>query len=561
MSVSVHSKSVASSPNIVPKKSLPEKTLVNSTNFMVSTPHKLASEAGKAILEKGGSAVDAAIASHLVLSVTTPEATGLGGGGFINVFDKKQGKSIIYDARETAPEKVTETEFTDAQGNIPSYLDSVAGGRTVAVPGILKGLKEAHDNHGKLPWNELFTHAINASENGFPMSQRLHSMLQKRTHYTRLSENAKRYYRPDGSLKAVGETVKNPEIAETLKQIADKGIDAFYTGKIAQDIVDTVTKSPVFPGKISLDDLKKYKPIKREPVQIDYKDFRIYAPPAPSSGGLAVLQALKLLEPFEIEKYDADDLHSETLINNALRLAYRDRNDVIGDPSFIDVNQKKLLSDSYLKPRQILLSNADKALNKNDVPKETPELNANTSHSSFVDKEGNGVSMTSSVEFIFGSGLETKSGIVLNSSMSDFTFDGYKTNSPNKIAPNKRPRSAMCPLIATNIKNNDLRLLIGSPGGPAIIGFLVRRIIDILDHGISSNKAVARPNYLPISNDTTLEYEKNLTTDAEKEYFKNHNFNAIPTPLWVSGFQVVEKDSGFLTGASDPRREGVAIGG
>ena len=195
------------------------------------------------------------------------------------------------------------------------------------------------------------------------------------------------------------------------------------------------------------------------------------------------------------------------------------------------------------------------------LPKEAPEINANTSHSSFVDKDGNGVSMTSSIEFGFGSGLETLSGFILNSTMSDFTLDGYKTNSPNKIAPNKRPRSAMCPIIVKDIKNNDLRLLIGSPGGPAIIGFLVRRIIDILDNGIISNKAVARPNYLPISNDTNIEYEKSLITDTEKEYFKNHNFNPIATPLWLSGFQAIEKDSGFLSGASDPRRDGVALGG
>ncbi len=547
--------------HIALRKTLPEKPLVSSTRFMVSTPHELASRAGKKMLDKGGSAADAAIASHLVLSVTTPEATGIGGGGFINVYDKKQDKPIIYDARETAPNNISETEFTDDTGNTPAYSESIAGGRTVGVPGMLKGLKELHDAHGKLPWKELFAPAIDVATNGFEMSKRLHLMLQKQTHYSRLSEQSKRYFRPDGSLKSVGDIIKNPELAATLKELAETGIESFYSGKIAQDIVDTATKTSVYPSKIALEDLKNYKTIKRKPAEIDYKNFRIYVPPAPSSGGIAVLQSLKLLEPFEIEKYDADDLHTETLVNNAIRLAYRDRNDVIGDPDFVTVDEKKLLSKEYLKPRQTLLATSRNALTKDNKPYDAKNLNVNTSHSSFIDTEGNGVSITSSVQHLFGSGLETQSGFVLNSTLSDFTLDGYKTNSPNKIAPNKRPRSAMCPVIVKNIDTNELRLLIGSPGGTAIIAFLVRRMIDILDHKIPINKAVSRPNYIPSSDDTTIKFEKDLITDTEKDYFKQHNFNALPEKLFVSGFQVVEKDAGFLSGASDPRRDGVAIGG
>ncbi len=561
VSVSIEKNYPVSSTNIAIRKTVPEKPLVSSTRFMVSTPHELASRAGKKMLDKGGSAADAAIASHLVLSVTTPEATGIGGGGFINVYDKKQDKPIIYDARETAPHNISETEFTDDNGNTPSYLESIAGGRTVGVPGMLKGLKDLHDAHGKLPWKELFAPAIEAAENGFAMSKRLHLMLQKQTHYSRLSEHSKRYFRVDGSLKSVGDMIKNPELATTLKELSDTGIDSFYSGKIAQDIVDTATKTSVYPSKISLEDLKNYKTIKRKPAEIDYKNFRIYVPPAPSSGGVAVLQSLKLLEPFEIEKYDADDLHTETLVNNAIRLAYRDRNDVIGDPDFVKVDEKKLLSKEYLRPRQDLLSTSSNALAKDDKPYDAKNLNVNTSHSSFIDTEGNGVSITSSVQHLFGSGLETQSGFVLNSTLSDFTLDGYKTNSPNKIAPNKRPRSAMCPVIVKNIDTNELRLLIGSPGGTAIIAFLVRRMIDILDHKIPIHKAVSRPNYIPSSDDTTIKFEKDLITDTEKDYFKQHNFNASPEKLFVSGFQVVEKDAGFLSGASDPRRDGVAIGG
>jgi gamma-glutamyltranspeptidase / glutathione hydrolase len=559
--VSIEIKNSVSATNIAVRKILPEKPLVNSTRFMVSTPHELASRAGKKMLDKGGSAADAAIASHLVLSVTTPEATGIGGGGFINVYDKKKDKPIIYDARETAPHNISETEFTDDNGNTPSYLESIAGGRTVGVPGILKGLKELHDAHGKLPWKELFVPAIDVATNGFEMSKRLHLMLQKQSHYSRLSEQSKRYFRPDGSLKSVGDIIKNPELAKTLKEISDNGIDSFYTGRIAQDIVDTATKTSVYPSKMSLDDLKNYKTIKRKPAEIDYKNFRIYVPPSPSSGGIAVLQSLKLLEPFEIEKYDADDLRTETLVNNAIRLAYRDRNDVIGDPDFVKVDEKKLLSKEYLKPRQTLLSTSSNALTKDDKPYDAKNLNVNTSHSSFIDTEGNGVSITSSVQHLFGSGLETQSGFVLNSTLSDFTLDGYKTNSPNKIAPNKRPRSAMCPVIVKNIDTNELRLLIGSPGGTAIIAFLVRRMIDILDYKIPIHKAVSRPNYIPSSDDATIKFEKDLITDKEKDYFKQHNFDASPEKLFVSGFQVVEKDAGFLSGASDPRRDGVAIGG
>ncbi|MFT6072166.1 MAG: gamma-glutamyltranspeptidase/glutathione hydrolase [Alphaproteobacteria bacterium] len=543
------------------KKSFPANPIVNSTEFMVSTPHQLASEAAEKILKNGGNAVDAAVTAHLVLSVTTPEATGIGGGGFLNVYDNKQKKAIIYDARETAPAQITETEFVNKDGTIPSYTESVSGGRAVGVPGIVKGLKEMHENHGNLEWKDLFMPAIDAAENGFKMPKRLHSTLQKKTHYSRLSESSKRYYRSDGSLKAIGEIVKNPELANTLKQIAFKGIDSFYSGDIAKDIVDTATKTAIFPGKITLSDLENYKVIKRDPAEITYKNFKLYAPPAPSSGGIAVLQALKLLEPFNLAQYDANDLRAETLINNAIRLAYRDRDQVIGDPDFVKVDQEKLLSKDYLAPKQDSLSKTDKALEKEKTQPTPIELSDNTSHSSFMDQYGNGVSMTTSVEYALGSGLETKSGFILNSTMCDFTLDGFKTKSPNKIEPNKRPRSAMCPIIAKNSKNDHLRLIIGSPGGPAIIGFLTRRIIDILDHGILSNKASARPNYLPMSNDNTLEYEKDLMSEEEKAFLVKQNFKPVPADLWLSGFQIVEKDAGCLSGTADPRRDGVAIGG
>jgi len=249
MSVSLESKSVNPVSNdIIVRKTLKPKPIVHSTEFMVSTPHALASKAAKSIIEKGGSAADAAIASQLVLTVTTPEATGIGGGGFINVYDKGSKKPVIYDARETAPAHVTESEFTDSKGNTPKYYDAVAGGRAVATPGLLKGLKALHDNHGKLEWKELFTPAIDIASNGFPMTKRLHDTLLRVTHYTRLSEGAKRYYRPDGTVKPVGDIIKNPELANAFKEIATKGIDAFYTGDIAKDIIDTVNKSSVYPG-------------------------------------------------------------------------------------------------------------------------------------------------------------------------------------------------------------------------------------------------------------------------------------------------------------------------
>lgn len=564
MSVSIDNQSVKTlnSPNsnLIARKSLNAKPIVHSSQYMVSTPHELASKAAKAIIDKGGSAADAAIASQLVLTVTTPEATGIGGGGFINVYDKKNKKPIIYDARETAPANVKPDEFTDENGKTAKYSDAVAGGRAVATPGLLKGLKELHDNHGKLEWKDLFEPAIEIAEKGFPMPKRLHSMLSKATHYVRLSENAQRYYRPDGTLKPVGDTITNPELAQTFREIATKGIDAFYSGEIAQDIIDTVTKSSIFPGKMTLEDLKNYKPIKREAAEIDYKDFLVYAPPSPSSGGIAVLQALKLLEPFEIQKYDPNDTKVETLINNALRLVYRDRSEYIGDPDFVKIDTKKLLSNEYLRPRQDLLSKTDKALTKDDKPLEMGSPSGNTSHSSIVDKDGNAVSITTSVEYLLGSGLETKSGFILNSTMNDFTLDGFKTNSPNKIEPNKRPRSAMCPVIVKDKASDDVKLLIGTPGGGAIIAFLARRILDILDHKIPIHKAAARPNFVPMSNDTKIEYEKDLLTDTEKDYLTSKNFEPVPAKF-MSGFQIVENDSGFLSGASDPRRDGVSIGG
>ncbi len=554
------------SPPIL-KSSLPSVKAVTSDKFMIVTQHKLASEAGAKMLRKGGTATDAMIAALMMLNLVTPEATGIGGGGFLLGYEKKNDQVYTLDGRESAPENVKADMFLKKDGDPMDNYQATIGGRSVATPGLLKMLKEAHDRNGKLSWKELFEPAIEAAEKGFPMPERLRNMLIACKGYSRLSDGGKRYLNQDGSVKAKGEKITNPQFAETLKIIADQGIDPFYSGEIAKDIINTVSGSPIAPAVLTLKDLNDYKVIKRDPITVTYHDDKYYTADAPCSGGIAVLQALKLLEKFKLKDRDPSDLKTDHLIFNAERMAYSDRKEYIGDPDFTPNVTKELLSDDYIanrskiliddRPLQIVKAGNIHSKKTDEKIKQNHSDKPCTSHMSIIDQDGNAVSMTSSVEYLMGSGLETKGGFILNNSMTDFDFNPTGKN-PNEVRPNKRPNSAMAPIISFS-KDGKIKSVIGSPGGSHIVGFVLPRLIQMHDWGMKPETAITSMNIIAPEPEPKLIIEEQFAkSEKAKEYMRNGY--AIKASNRISGVNVVENYNGLLTGVADPRREGGAVG-
>lgn len=559
------------SDNSVIKPSHPLPNRVLSDQFMVVTQHNLASEAGAEMLRKGGTATDAMVAALAALNVVTPEATGIGGGGFLVAYDKKKEKVFTLDGRETAPEAANPDMFVKKDGSVTDPFAAANGGKAVATPGLLKMLKEAHDRGGKLPWKDLFEPAIHIAEKGFPMSKRLHYMLKDRRGYAHLSPGTARYFRSDGSLKGIGETVKNPELAQTFRTIANEGILPFYTGEIAKDIVNTVSASPVASMTLSLKDLANYKVKERSPVSTVYNGEKYYSMAAPSSGGLSTMQALKLLEPHKLSEKDPSDIKTDHLIFNAERLAYADRNVYIADPDFVKVPEEQLLSAPYLKKRGAQIT-GEKPIDKVEAGKitlETPVAKAqkdpekeppSTSHMSIIDSAGNAISMTSSVEYSFGSGLETKGGFLLNNSMTDFDLNPVLDGEPaaNRIEPGKRPRSSMAPFMGFTA-DNKLKLVTGSPGGAYIIGFMLPRIIANSDWATEPDRAAATVNALALDAKPKVLIEKEFENSEKARQYQAAGYE-VKGFNRQSGISTVESYNGLHVGVADPRREGSAVG-
>jgi len=386
---------------------------------MVAAANPVAVDAGYRILRAGGSAVDAAIAVQLVLGLTEPQSSGLGGGAFLLAHDASTHRLIAYDGRETAPAAATPERFLDKDGKPLAFTDAVVGGRSVGAPGVVRLLEAAHRKHGRLPWDKLFMPAIELAERGFAVSPRLHALIAGESH---LQGRAKAYFLDAaGNPLAVGTMLRNPAYAATLRRIAKDGERAFYSGAIAQDVVDTVRDAPTNPGDITLADLANYRVVVREPVCDTYRRYRVCGMPLPSSGGLTVLQILKLLEPYDVSAMGAGTFWSTHFFSEAGRLAYADRDVYEADPAFY-TPPAGLLDDRYLRTRSALIKTtgslgraaagtpparneaAPKAAWGADHALEFPS----TSHISIVDRYGNAVAMTTTVEDAFGSKLMTK---------------------------------------------------------------------------------------------------------------------------------------------------------
>ena len=540
---------------------------------MVAAANPLAVAAGVQMLRQGGDAVDAAVAVQMVLNLVEPQASGIGGGAFILFHNGRNGVLMAYDGRETAPAAATPDRFLDSQGKPLAFDDAVVGGKSVGVPGTLRVLELAHRQFGKLPWARLFEPAIALAERGFAVSPRLSIAIAGEKHLTQ--ERAKRYfYNSDGTPLSVGQTLKNPAFAATLRRIAAEGADAFYNGEIARDIADTVRSAPTNRGDLTEADLAAYRPRVREPVCGPYRSYKICGMPPPSSGGITVLQILGILEPYDMSALGANSLMSVHLFSEAGRLAYADRARYLADPDFVKP-PAGLIEPGYLRERSALIKlDASMHHAKPGLPEVAPPARKkaarltfgesvalefpSTSHISIVDKYGNALAMTTTIEAAFGSRLMTKGGFLLNNELTDFSFAPVVRGKPvaNRVEAGKRPLSAMAPTIVYDSKGK-VTVITGSPGGSAIINYVAKTLVGVLDWGLDPQAAVDLPNFGSRNGPTELEKDTVIVALEPKLQALGHRTLVLEQ---TSGLQAIVRSRHGWIGGADARREGTAAG-
>lgn len=536
------------------------------TYHMVSSAHPLASQAGVDILEAGGTAMDAAVAVQLMLNLVEPESSGIGGGAFLLFWDGSAQKLLTYDGREKAPASATPEYFLKADGEPMKWPEAVPGGLSVGVPGTLMLLETAHTDHGIKPWDSLFTAAINQAESGFEISEKLSGSIARAAErgLTLFDSTREYFFNDDGTPLAAGSVVKNQAFADTLKLLAAKGTDPFYEGEIAQSIVDAVTTTSTNPGRMTLEDLAAYRVIKRQPVCFPYRDYEVCGMGPPTSGGLTMGQILGMLSHYDLPAMGptADAWH---LFIEAAKLAYADRGMYMADADFVTMPEG-LLNADYLKSRADLI-NPKTSMGKAEAgtpPWEEAQLRypdlqperAGTSHFSIIDRYGNMVSMTTTIESGFGSRVMAN-GFLLNNELTDFSFRPEKDGKPvaNRVEGNKRPRSSMSPTIV--LKNNRPVLLTGSPGGSRIINYVTQSVVAILDWGMDPQDALNMGHVVNRNGKTDLEEgTEAVELQAELEAL-GHEINVRSLN---SGLHTILIHGGRYFAAADPRRNGEAIG-
>ena len=543
------------------------KSLVTSKHWMVNAANPHASEVGAQILREGGNAIDAMVSMQLMLGLVEPQSSGIGGGAFMVYWDAKQQKLTSFDGRETAPLDAKPSLFLDEKGEPLKFYDAVVGGRSVGTPGVVKLLWETHQRYGKLPWEKLIEPIAKVAENGFKISPRLAQLIAgDQEKLSRYPDTRRYFFNADGSPKTEGTLLKNPEYAATLKAIAKGGADAFYQGKIAQDIVEHVQTAKGNPGVLSQKDFDTYQVKQREPVCTGYESYDICGMGPPTSGGMTVGQIVAMTQYFDLPKWGPNDARSWQVIADASRLAFADRDQYIADEDYVPVPKEGLLNRDYLKQRAELIQ-PGKALTKVEPgkpqwqqaqvrsPDESIELPC-TSHFNIIDRDGNVVSMTTSVENVFGSRLMVH-GFILNNELTDFSFRTQVDGKPvaNRVEPGKRPRSSMSPMIILHDKKP--YMAIGSPGGSRIIGYVAESLIAHLAWGMDIQQAVSLPHIL--NRFGQMEIEKGTSAEKWVPQFEAQGYEVKVQDL-NSGLHAIRVTDHGLEGAADPRREGISIG-
>ena len=532
---------------------------------MVSAADPRAAEAGREILNAGGSAADAAIAIQIALTVVEPQSSGIGGGGFFVYHDARRGRIFTYDGREKAPDSASPTWFFGPDGRPLPYRQAIPGGKSVGVPGNIRLMALVHRRHGKLPWARLFGPAIRLARDGFALSPRGRNAIANNRDLAGLSPWGRTYlFGPDGEPKAAGTVMRNPELAQFLERVAARGPDYFYVGPSAEALVRTVRGAPRNPATMVTGDLAAYDAKERPPVCAPYRGYRICGMGPPSSGATTVYAILKQVERFDLRALGKDNPVAWHLIGNSMRLAFADRDAYLADPDFIRVPVAGLTDPAYLDSRSRLLS-PDRAIERAvagtppGAPRVTPAAAAevpSTSHMAAADGAGNVASVTSTIEGPWGSGL-TVNGLFLNNELTDFSIVPELDGAPvaNRVEGGKRPRSSMSPTIVYG-PDGRVRLAVGAAGGPTIIAQVAKAIIAVIDWDLSAQEAIALP--VLFAPGDTLMVERGTSLEAMIPALQALGNKAAPM---APGFKAnaIEWVNGGWRGGADPRSEGVAL--
>jgi len=538
-----------------------------AARHMIVAAEPDAAEAGREMLRAGGSAVDAAIAAQLVLTMVEPQSSGIGGGAYIMVSD---GEGVhAYDGRETAPSSVTPGMFLDGNGAPRNFGEVRYGGLSAGVPGTIAVMALAHREKGRLPWARLFEPAIRLAEEGFLVPPRLADALARaRERFEALPDMRTQYYHADGAPFAEGERMTNAELAATYRLLAEGGEDAFYRGALAEEIAAAVADAPVNPAVMTLEDIASYQAIAREPLCRDYRGHRACSVPPSTSGGTTVLEILGLLERYPSALAGAGALSSVHLISEASRLAYADRGRWLGDPAFVETPVAGLLEPGYLDARARLIDMAHsmgiadagappRPATTLDYAPMAPQASYGTSHLAVVDNTGMVVSMTMTVQAAFGAGIAA-GGFLLNNELTDFAFEpeigGRQV--ANAAAPGKRPLSSMSPFILFD-ENGDFFAALGSPGGSQIIAYTLQGIVSLIDGGLSMQETANAPRHTNTNDTTYLEEGTVLETYADELSEMGHEVEIVSFESGLNGIRRVPEG---YEGGADPRRSGVALG-
>jgi len=531
-------------------------------HVMVATANPHATEAGLKVLKAGGSAVDAAVAIQAVLGLVEPQSSSVAGGAYMVFYDAKAKKVIAYDGRETAPAGATPDMFLDENGKPLPFYTAVLSGRSTGVPGAIAMLALAHRDHGKLPWASLFSDGERLADDGFVVSPRFSSMINSEAPQAAAPDAVRYFTRADGRRYQTGDVLKNPAYAQTLRQIAAGGPAAILTGPVAERIVARLHEPPI-PGSMQPGDMAAYAPHEADALCAPFRVYVVCTDQPPSSG-VALLQALMMLDHTDIASRGPKDPVAWVELAEAERLMYADRDRYVGDPAFVKVPVEALLDPAYVASRAASIGrHAGPAPQPGALPvvaglDHTVEPGG-TSQVVVVDNEGNVLSMTTTVENIFGSGRMVD-GFFLNNQLTDFSFSPVEKDgvaAANAVAPGKRPRSSMSPVIVLDRQGNFVAAL-GSPGGSAILAYNLKTLVALFDWGLPMQEAIDLPN-LTARSDTFVGEPDRFGPELVKA-LAERGIVMKDTGLEVSGIQgVIVRPSG-LEGGADSRREGVTAG-
>ena len=529
----------------------------------VIAANPLAAEAGMNVLRRGGSAVDAAIAVEAMLSLVEPQSSGIGGGAFMTYYDASARRVSVYDGRETAPAGATADMFLDDNGQALPFAQAVVSGRATGVPGVVRMLEMAHREHGRLPWSGLFGDAERTARDGFIVSPRLGRFTNQNYPQTAMPDVRAYFAEADGTPVDPGDRLRNPAYADFLRRLAAEGPNALYRGATAERIVARTGAGPL-PGTMRMADLDGYRPVKRDPLCRPYRAYVICVPPPPSSG-VALLQLMGMLERTDIAARGPADPQGWFLFAEASRLMYADRDRYVGDPAFVSVPVAGLLDPAYVAGRAALIGPRAGPPPLPGTPPgamaqgvDSTREPAGTTHFIVGDAQGNVVSMTATVESIFGSGRMVD-GFFLNNEMTDFSFqprDAQGRPAANSVAAGKRPRSSMAPAI---ILKNDGRYVgaLGSPGGNAILAYVGKALVGAIDWNLPMQEAIALPNL--IARGSTFQGEVDRFPPAVLQGLQARGIMLRSGQGEDSGLHGVIVRNGRLDGGADPRREGVVL--